>query len=109
MTHIEKVENLVPQINELGNEFFPHFKTTISKLGGENRASILISLSLDKKDDWPNGVFENSMYTRFYISKGTKKDFEVEQFSRHYNFKKIRKAQTNDVIDRLNVIFKKLK
>jgi hypothetical protein len=38
-------------------------------LGGEARATILATVSLEASKDWPNGIFENSNYARFLLSE----------------------------------------
>ena len=108
MPKLDEAKKILPEIKELGQKTFPFFNVHISTLGGENRASIIITLSLDKKSDWSNGIFENSRYCRFYISNGKKKKFEIEQFSRQYNIPKVRKSQTNDLIPKLSQIFSKI-
>lgn len=52
-----------------------------STLGGENRVSIIMAISLDRKENWTNNIFENSPYIKMIwnvdgsleaVSKGTK-------------------------------------
>ncbi len=45
----------------------PYVAITHSTLGGKERASIAIKLSLDNELDWPNGIFHNSRYAIFFI------------------------------------------
>jgi hypothetical protein len=108
MTHIEKIEKLLPEVVALGREEFPYFKAYISKLGGSDRATILISLSMDEQTDWANGILENSGYSKIYISRGRKKYFEIEQFSKGLLVPRLRKSSTDDLIPKLRVVFKKL-
>ena len=47
---------------------FPYFSTKVSTLGGENRASIFFTFSLDKSSTWSNGIIQNSRYFIFSVS-----------------------------------------
>jgi hypothetical protein len=49
-------------------EHFPYVNVNRSTLGGEDRASLLATISLDKKEKWNNGILENSRYAKFHLS-----------------------------------------
>jgi len=40
-----------------------------STLGGKDRVTILMSVSLDKREDWKNQIFENSRYFRLSLER----------------------------------------
>jgi hypothetical protein len=40
----------------------------VSFLGGPQRGSLLLTISLDAKESWPNGILENSRYAKFHIN-----------------------------------------
>lgn len=56
------------------------FSTQIMTLGGESRASLIITVSLDARETWNNGILENSRYAKFYL--GTT-DNKLEMISGH--------------------------
>jgi len=81
----------------------PYVSVNISTLGGLERASILISLSLDPKEKWINGIYHNSRYLQFNLER----DGELECFSgsRHSQGLKFRKTRVKSVqaaIDKIN-------
>ena len=85
----------------------PVVKTTYSTLGGSENVSILILISIDEKKDWPNGMLENSRYTRLYLER----NHVLEQFTngRCFAQKKLRKSRPKtikDVIKKLNTYIK---
>jgi hypothetical protein len=41
-------------------------------LGGEERASIGINVSMDEKQTWSNGIFENSRHAKFMLNSDGK-------------------------------------
>jgi hypothetical protein len=53
--------------NELQKRF-PYSSTKVSTLGGENKASIFFTFSLDKSSTWENGIMENSRYFIFSVT-----------------------------------------
>ena len=74
----------------------PVVSAQISTLGGTSRASAIIKLSLDPKKSWPNGIFQNSRYSMFHLSR----DGTLEQFSLSYRLsKKFRKAKAKSLVD----------
>ena len=66
-----------------------------STLGGKDRASVLLCVSLDSSDDWVNNILENSRYARFSINyDGTIENFMSSQCShmRKTKYKSIEEA-----------------
>ena len=55
----------------------PHVSAVISTLGGH--ASLMIAISLDAKDLWANGIFENSRYCRVKIDDDGRCEMFVDQ------------------------------
>lgn len=47
---------------------FPFVNVNRSTLGGENKASLLVTVSMDKREKWPNNILENSRYAKFHLS-----------------------------------------
>jgi hypothetical protein len=56
----------------------PFARVSLSTLGGAERASIMIALSLDARETWSCGIFENSRYMHIMIDT---KDLQLEHFS----------------------------
>jgi hypothetical protein len=73
----------------------PHKNIYKSTLGGIERTSIMITLSLDPKEEWKNGILQNSRYCMFHYNV----DGSLEQFSRQYNLPKFRKTRVKSVDD----------
>ena len=79
----------------------PYFHANKSTLGGPTRASAMITVSLDPKEEWKNGILQNSRYFNMsYNIDGT-----LELFSGGHKmpkFRKVRIKNVEDAIDRIN-------
>ena len=73
----------------------PYVNAYKSTLGGVDRTSILITVSLDPKDSWNNGILQNSWYSQFHYNV----DGSLENFSGHYKIPKMRKTKAKNVDD----------
>ena len=74
----------------------PYVGASVSTLGGIARASIMISVSLDDKKKWHNGIFQNSRYFQMSLDRNG----ELEQFGLSYKLpKKFRKAKVKSLGD----------
>jgi len=83
-SEIKMLEGLIK--NELQKRF-PYSTTKTSTLGGENKATIFFTFSLDKSSTWNNGIMQNSRYFIFSVTyKG-----EVECITKSVNDVNIRK------------------
>lgn len=80
---------------------WPFVQVSLSTLGGDERASVMITVGLDPRESWSNGIFENSRYGRFsYNSDGS-----LEMFTGSRGTNKFRKTRANGVqqaIDKIN-------
>jgi predicted kinase len=47
----------------------PYVAASLSTLGGEERATIMLAISLDPRETWTNGIYENSRYLRFSLGR----------------------------------------
>jgi hypothetical protein len=74
-------------------QLFPYVKVDRSALGGEDKASILITVSLDPRESWRNGILQNSRYRQFHVREGG-----LESFS-GYNTPKFRKSRIKSIED----------
>ena len=78
----------------------------------QKNVSILLNISLDPKEEWNNGIYQNSNYMQFYISNSG----IIERFAAHYNlykdpfkFRKTRVKNIEDLLNKLNIFFEKVK
>ena len=84
----------------------PVIYSNVSTLGGYDKAAIMIKLSLDNRDTWAHGIFENSRSLYFSIDI----DGTVKCFCQSYKIQaaKFRKAHAKNLIDAVNRINKYL-
>ncbi len=88
-----------PQLGILNNINAPFVQYQVSTLGGKDRASILLRVSLDPKDQWANGIFQNSKFMQFRVSING----EAEQFTlSHVLKKKFRKTKVKSLEEFVN-------
>ena len=75
----------------------PYVSSYISRLGGE--PSLMLTVSLDKRSDWCNGILQNSRYAHFMASP----DGTVEHFSGSLpKFRKCRVADDDSLAAKIN-------
>jgi len=80
----------------------PFINVSKSTLGGAERVSVFIKVSLDKQEDWKNNIYQNSRHATFRVGSD---DGTLELSTKHYNLPKFRKAKfknTKDVISKIN-------
>lgn len=107
--HILTEENGLRRAQDLADYLRNNLKTPVSNvkistLGGEDRASVLVTISLDQKKDWINGILHNSRYAMFHLSY----DGVLELHSKHHSLPKMRKTKFKNPKDALNKINKYL-
>lgn len=66
----------------------PYVTSKVGRLGGQH---LFVTVALDKRSDWANGILENSRYAKFLIDP----DGTVENFSG--SLPKFRKCKVADV------------
>ena len=83
----------------------PFVRATISTLGGKERPSVMLAISMDEKNTWQNNIFENSRYARFHITH----DGVIELFSgwKLPKFRKSRFKNIEDVVKKINLFVQK--
>lgn len=64
-SQIKVLESLIK--NEL-HKRFPYAVTKVSTLGGENKATIFFTFSLDKSNTWENNIMQNSRHCIFSVT-----------------------------------------
>ena len=70
----------------------PFLTVEFSTLGGIEHASILVTISKQKREEWENGIFHNSSYRMFSLTP----DMRLESFS-GYNTNKFRAGKVKSV------------
>ena len=90
-------------VNVLNEKFsvYPYTHISISTLGGEARVSILITISLTPKSEWPNSILENSKYAKFHLGY----DGKLELIT-GYGVGKMRKVTVKNISDAAIKIFR---
>lgn len=71
------VERGSADITPLAQIRAPYARSSISTLGGVERASIMLTVSLDERNAWPYGILQNTRYANFSIER----DGTIENFS----------------------------
>lgn len=79
----------------------PFIKIQKSTLGGKDKPSVLVTISLDPKESWANGIFENSRHMRFHVNLPN----VIEQFQLSKIKTKFRKTKAKNIDD----VVKKIK
>jgi hypothetical protein len=69
-----------------------------STIGGNDRVSILITISKEKLEDWTNRILENSNYMKLYL----KNDGELSYISGNLKMRKSKNKSIEQVIERIN-------
>ena len=88
----------------------PYVDACVSTLGDAERPSVMLSVSLDPKDTWTYGIFQNSRYVRMSIHH----DGAMEVFAHglQCGTKKFRKCAAKsfeDVVGRVNKYLNEVK
>jgi len=82
----------------------PYVMVSHSTLGGDERISILLKISLDDQKTWANGIFQNS---KFFQIRYDSTDSKLELFTKHFSItQKFRKTKTKSVEDAISKINK---
>lgn len=85
----------------------PFKSVSLSTLGGVGRESLMISISLDPKSDWANGIFQNSSYLQLAIHATDTIILNTDGI-RGGKFKRFRKQKFKSLQDAANRINKYL-
>jgi len=72
-----------------------YFDVSYSDLGGEDRASIIVRATSEKKEDWAYGILHNARFAMFRLSH----DGKIELFARHSHCPKFRKCRAKSLQD----------
>ena len=103
---IDSADELINKLNK--NIKAPVINAYKSTLGGANNVSVILSLSLDPKDMWQNGIFENSRYMKMHISLPNVIEMISKGFNIKTKFRKSRAKDLNGVVKKINEYIKKV-
>jgi len=90
------VEELQKKINA------PYAKVYHSTLGGESHVSILINFSLDREDQWGNGIVNNSRYVKLHFENDGDIELIHQFMGAKKRFRKVRAKSVDDAIIKIN-------
>jgi hypothetical protein len=95
-------ENVGAAMQQLRNGLkFPFVSCYSSTLGGRENISILLCVSEDKKENWPNDILENSKYRRFDIfNTGEVKNFTCGDGLKY--MRKFKGKSLEHIIEKIN-------
>ncbi len=96
----------IDNASEIINKFKTHIHAafvngSVMSLGRDDKATIYLTISLDPKDKWSNGIIENSRYFKLSLQRNG----EMELFSggtRKLRFRKTKAKNIDDAILKLN-------
>lgn len=87
---------------------FPYVNIQYSTLGGEDRASFIVTVSLQPRTEWNNGILQNSDYANFRIDKHPT-GYVAENFSGYLpKCRKFTAKSIDELINKLNIYFDKV-
>ena len=96
--NVETAQALVDKLKE--ELFYSFIGTWISELGGKDEVTIMLVGSTTTKEEWTNGILENSDYRRFSIhNDGTVENFTTSGLDK---VRKFTAKSVDDLITRLN-------
>jgi len=78
--------------SQVREALFPYATVQWSDFGGTDKASILITIAKQKKEEFPNKILQNSNYRMFHLTH----DMRLESFS-GYKTNKFRARQVKSV------------
>jgi hypothetical protein len=77
----------------LGDKFY--YRVSYSDLGGAERASLMINTCIDKKEEWPYGIYLNSRRVLFAMHS----DSKLEIIAKLHTMPKMRKCKIKSLED----------
>lgn len=76
----------------------PYVSAYVSTLGGKERPSVMLTISLDPKETWTNGILENSRYAKFDIDHTGR----IKQISGPLKFRSAKPKNVEQLVSMLN-------
>ena len=79
----------------------PYVSTNIYTLGGPDRPSVGVTISFDPREQWANGILENSKYNKFMVHFDDHSIVDLSGYGVE-RFRKARFKDTNDAVAKLS-------
>lgn len=86
----------------------PYVGAQVSTLGGQHRPAVMMTVSLDDKSDWANGILHNSRYMMFDIGHDGVIDQHNIAHTISKRFRKTRFKTPDEVIKKINLYIKQV-
>ena len=83
----------------------PYVNVYSSNLGGDVNVAILITISIDEREEWKNKILENSKYVKLYLQN----DGVLEYISGSLKFRKTTVKDLKDATIKINKFIEKSK
>ena len=100
-TKLFTIDDVLEQVQLINKSLAaPYVDSTYSTFGGVSNISIMITISLDSKENWAGGILQNSRYAKFHLSNNGR----LEMFAGSTP-KKMRRsviASVQDAIKKIN-------
>jgi len=87
----------------------PVSQVKLSTLGGKENVSLLVRLSLDKKDDWKNGIFENSRWAMISLSNDGEMEMPYHGLGKGKRMRNTKFKSPEDATQKINAWINKVK
>jgi hypothetical protein len=86
-------------VKKMNSIYAPYVNGTYITLGSRNNPVVFVSVSLDKRPNWKNGMLEKSHYAKFRIESNGR----IEKVSGNLpNFKKTIVSTSDEAVDKIN-------
>ncbi len=80
----------------------PYVKVYKSTLGGIERPTVMITVSMDSKETWAYGIIENSRYFKMSYQKDGTMEVFTAQYRMNSKFRKTKAKSIDDAIAKIN-------
>lgn len=97
------VESVKQFVEDLRHDIkAPYVTAHYSTLEGNDNVSVLLTISLDEKQKWENGIIENSRYAKFHIKRNGAIDVISASHTIPKRFRKVTVKNTHQAIEKIN-------
>lgn len=85
----------------------PYVKVYSSALGGPENIAILITFSLDRKENWPHNILENSRYCKLYFKNTGVLELIAQGMRLPVKFRKARVKNVDESLKKIHQFIQK--
>jgi len=98
------VQEIKEELKTALQAMVPWSSVGISNLGGKHRPSIMFNISLDPKEEWSNGIYQNSRFAQFSLSyDGRAECFAGGERRKGWKFRSTKVKNVQDLLRKLQV------